>query len=117
MHGHLAAATRWTGLVVILTAPDPRTRERADRVFAAARALGLPTVGILGDRATSPIAADATRAGRISVPSMPRLRPVVRSLLGTALPLQLLAERLARARGVDPDTLGREDPAQAAAHA
>ena len=28
-----------------------------------------------------------------------------------------VAERLARARGVDPDTLGREDAAQAAAHA
>jgi glutamine---fructose-6-phosphate transaminase (isomerizing) len=117
MHGHLAAATRWTGIVVILTDVDPRTRERADRVFAAARALGLSTAAILGDRAVTPVAAEVTGAGRMSVPSIPRLRPVVRSLLGSAIPLQLLAERLARARGVDPDTLAREDPAQAAAHA
>ena len=39
------------------------------------------------------------------------------ALLGAAIPIQLLAERLARARRVNPDTLGRDDPAQAAAHA
>ena len=39
------------------------------------------------------------------------------SLLASAMALQLLTERLARARGVDPDTIGREDAAQAAAHA
>jgi hypothetical protein len=33
------------------------------------------------------------------------------------VPLQLIAERTARARGVNPDTLGRDDPRQAAAHA
>jgi glutamine---fructose-6-phosphate transaminase (isomerizing) len=117
MHGYLAAATRWTGVVFILTVADERTRERADRALAAARGLGLPVVGILGDRIGPAIAAEDTRAGRLTVPSMPRLRPAVRSLVGSAIPLQLLAERLARARGVNPDTLGREDPAQAAAHA
>jgi hypothetical protein len=35
--------------------------------------------------------------------------------LGSAIPLQLLAERLARARGRNPDAIGREDPRQAAA--
>jgi glucosamine 6-phosphate synthetase-like amidotransferase/phosphosugar isomerase protein len=39
----------------------------------------------------------------------------VNGALGAAIPLQLLAERLARARGTNPDTLGREDPRQAAA--
>ena len=117
MHGHLAAATRWTGVVLILTLADERTRERADRALAAARGLGLPVVGILGDRIGPAIAGEDTPAGRLAVPSMPRLRPRVRSLVGSAIPLQLLAERLARARGVNPDTLGREDPAQAAAHA
>jgi hypothetical protein len=42
---------------------------------------------------------------------------VVGSLIASAVALQLLTEHLARARSVDPDTLGREDPAQAAAHA
>jgi hypothetical protein len=31
------------------------------------------------------------------------------------VPLQLLTERLARVRGTNPDTIGREDPRQAAA--
>jgi hypothetical protein len=39
----------------------------------------------------------------------------VNGALGAAIPLQLLAERLARGRGLNPDTLGREDPRQAAA--
>jgi glucosamine 6-phosphate synthetase-like amidotransferase/phosphosugar isomerase protein len=51
------------------------------------------------------------------LPHTDRVPGVAASLIGSAIPLQLLAERLARARGVDPDTLGREDPAQAAAHA
>jgi hypothetical protein len=60
---------------------------------------------------------DETPAGRIVLPRVSRVRGAAASLLGSALALQLLAERLARARGVNPDTLGREDPAQAAAHA
>jgi hypothetical protein len=43
------------------------------------------------------------------------VEPAASALLGAALPLQLLAERLARARGVNPDTIGREDPRQMAA--
>ncbi|MBA3740151.1 MAG: hypothetical protein H0W98_03260 [Chloroflexi bacterium] len=43
--------------------------------------------------------------------------PLTGSLLASAIALQLLTERLARARNVNPDTLGREDAAQAAAHA
>jgi fructoselysine-6-P-deglycase FrlB-like protein len=44
--------------------------------------------------------------------SLPRQ---VSAALATAIPLQLLAERLARARGKNPDTIGRDDPRQAAA--
>jgi hypothetical protein len=40
---------------------------------------------------------------------------MVVAALGAAVPIQLLAERLARARGTNPDTIGREDPRQAAA--
>ena len=50
------------------------------------------------------------------LPHTGRVPGVAGSLLSGAIALQLLTERLARARGVNPDTLGREDPAQAAAH-
>jgi hypothetical protein len=57
-----------------------------------------------------------TPAGRIVLPHTGRVPGIAGSLLSSAIALQLLTERLARARGVNPDTLGREDPAQAAAH-
>ena len=119
LHGHLAAATRWTGLVLVGTDEALRTGaigERAQRVLAAATALGMPAAGILGERTAAAIPAAATPAGRIVLARPTRVSAVTGALLGPILPLQLLAERLARARGVNPDTLGREDPMQAAAH-
>ena len=119
MHGHLAAATRWTGLVLLLTQPerpDGPTHQRGTRLLAAANALKVPAAAILSAEIATSIAAEGTPAGRIVLPKMGRIAGVVGSLLGSALALQLLTERLARARGVNPDTLGREDPAQAAAH-
>ena len=50
------------------------------------------------------------------LPHTGRVPGLAGSLLASAVALQLLTERLARARGVDPDTIGREDAAQAAAH-
>lgn len=120
LHGHLAPATRWTGLVLIATDESmrpPGFRERADRVLAAAGSLGMPAAAILGERTAAAIPADATPAGRIRLARSTRISPVAAALIGPVLPLQLLADRLARARGVNPDTLGREDPGQAAAHA
>lgn len=120
LHGHLAAATRWTGMVLIGTDEALRTaaiRERAHRVLAAAKALGMPAAGILGDRAAATTPPDATPAGRIVLARPTRVSATTGALVGPILPLQLLADRLARARGVNPDTLGREDPGQAAAHA
>jgi hypothetical protein len=35
---------------------------------------------------------------------------MVAALVGSTVPLQLLTERLARARGVDPDPIRRDDP-------
>ena len=117
LHGHLAAATRWTGLVVVLTAPPtPAVTERARKVLAAAKALGMPTAAILSEEADKVIETEATAAGRIVLPRTGRVPALAGSLLASAMALQLLTERLARARGVDPDTLGREDPAQATAH-
>lgn len=119
LHGHLAAATRWTGLVVIQTAPPtgPAVRARAERLLTAAAALSVPAAAILSAEAAAQIGSAATPAGRIVLPRAGRIGGAAPALLGAAMSLQLLAERLARARGVDPDTLGREDPAQAAAHA
>ena len=119
LHGHLAAATRWTGLVLILTTPghrDGTIRERSGRVLAAARALAVPAAAILSAEVAGSVPEEETPAGRIVLPRIGRVGGAAGSLLGSALALQLLTERLARARGVNPDTLGREDPAQAAAH-
>ena len=119
LHGHLAAATRWTGLVLLLTTPghlDGPIRQRASRVLAAAKALAVPAAAILSAEVAATVPEDETPAGRIVLPRSGRVGGVAGSLLGSALALQLLTERLARARGVNPDTLGREDPAQAAAH-
>ena len=118
LHGHLAAATRWTGLLVVMTdAGTGDARARASlRVLEAARALGVPAAAIIADQL--PRTSDSsTPAGRIVLPHTGRVGGVAGSLLAPAMALQLLTERLARARGVNPDTLGREDPAQAAAHA
>lgn len=120
LHGHLAAATRWTGMVVVATdgaTTGQLTRERIAAVLEAARLIGIPVAGLFGEEAAGRVVEAATPAGRIVIPAVGRVDGVAASLLGAAIPLQLLAERLARARGVDPDTLGREDPAQAAAHA
>lgn len=56
-----------------------------------------------------------TPAGRLTVPLAAGLPRTVAAALATAIPLQLLAERLARARGQNPDGIGRDDPRQAAA--
>jgi hypothetical protein len=45
------------------------------------------------------------------VPSAAALPPEAASLVGSAMPLQLLTERLARARNVNPDPIRRDDPA------
>jgi fructoselysine-6-P-deglycase FrlB-like protein len=119
LHGHLAAANRWTGLVLVRTDQDGEpdmVGARAERLLRAARLLGMPAAAILGERASRALGADLTPAGRVVLPRGGRVPSVAASLLAPVTPLQLLAERLARARGVNPDTLGREDPAQASAH-
>ena len=119
LHGHLAAATRWTGLILVCTdaGDEPLIRDRAARVRAAARSLGIPVAAILSEAVAEQVPDDETPAGRIVLPHTDRVPGVAGRLLASAMALQLLTERLARARHVDPDTLGREDPAQAAAHA
>ena len=119
LHGHLAAATRWTGLVVIGTdgMRDGLHAERVRRVLEAARALAMPAAALLAESVAGALDPALTPAGRIILQHTGRVRGLAASLLAPVIPMQLVAERLARARGVDPDTLGREDAAQAAAHA
>jgi fructoselysine-6-P-deglycase FrlB-like protein len=115
-HGHLAAATDRTGLVVILTDADGRgapLRERAAAVLRAGAALGMPTA-VIGSSDASDVASAASLGGHLVAldGDLPRL---VAGIMATAVPLQLLTERLARARGTNPDAIGREDPRHAAA--
>jgi len=119
LHGHLAAATRWTGIVVIGTDAigDGLAADRVRRTLEAARALSMPAAALLDESLAASIEPALTPAGRIVLPHTGRVKGVAASILAPILPLQLVAERLARARGMDPDTIGREDPAQAAAHA
>ena len=88
---------------------------RAKQALAAARVLGLRAAAIVSadvDRALDP---DLTPAGRLVVPEAPGIASPVAALLGTATPLQLLTERLARARGTNPDPIRRDDPVYLAA--
>ena len=117
-HGHLAAADERTGLVLILTDGEgwgETVRERARAVLRSAAALGAPAAAILGADIGDEVPAALTTAGRLIVPLAGSLPRIVGAAIGTAIPLQLLAERLARARGTNPDGIGREDPRQAAA--
>ncbi len=119
LHGHLAAATRWTGLIVIQADPVAATglaAERAGRLRRAAADLGVPTAGIVAHDLDGDVPEAETPAGRLVLPRGSRVVGLAGPLLEGAIALQLLTERLARARHVDPDTLGREDAAQAAAH-
>lgn len=117
-HGHLAAADERTGLILVLTDAGGEADvllHRARAVLRSAAALGMAAAGLLGADLGDDIPAELTRAGRLSVPFAGGLPRSIGSALATALPLQLLAERLARARGQNPDTIGRDDPRQAAA--
>ena len=116
LHGHLAAAGEETALVVVLAAArTPVCLERAREVLRAGVALGMPTAALTAADLGDDIGAQLTPAGRLAVAVTRLVEPQAAALLGSAIPLQLLAERLARARGVDPDTLGREEPRQTAA--
>ena len=111
LHGHLAATDVSTGLVVIAT--DRRGRAaRVARVrgaLAAARVIGMPTAAIVSADADALVPAELTSVGRIVVAEAPVTVPAaVAALLGSATALQTLTERLARARGINPDPIHRD---------
>jgi fructoselysine-6-P-deglycase FrlB-like protein len=113
LHGHLPGTDARTGLVLVLadtsTGAEARGRRAADLLRAASE-IGVRAAAILAARYASTIDATLTPAGRLIVPANPGLPPAIGALLGSVVPLQLLAERLARARGVDPDPMRRDDP-------
>ncbi|HVL52876.1 MAG TPA: SIS domain-containing protein [Vitreimonas sp.] len=117
LHGHLPATDDRTGLVMVLT--DRRSRaeraERARQALAAARVLGHRAAAILSASNDALVPADLTPAGRLVVPDSDELPAAVASLLGSATALQLLTERIARARGTNPDPIRRDDPRYRAA--
>ena len=49
IHGHLAAANRWTGMVLVMTEVVPEVLQRAHRVLAATSAIGITTAAILSE--------------------------------------------------------------------
>jgi glucosamine--fructose-6-phosphate aminotransferase (isomerizing) len=117
-HGHLAAVDERTGLVLILTDAEgwgETLLERSRAVLRSAAALGMPAAALLEADLGDDIPRALTPAGRLTVPLAGALPRTIGAALATAIPLQLLAERLARARDHNPDTIGRDDPRQAAA--
>jgi len=117
LHGHLPATDGSTGLVLILTDRERRADRvaRARQALAAARVIGLRVAVIVSAEVDDKLDPALTPAGRLLVPEAPGLPGPVAALLGSATPLQLLTERLARARGTNPDPIRRDDPVYVAA--
>lgn len=111
LHGHLAATDEATGLVLVIT--DRRgLGERIGRardVLEAARRIGIRAAAILTEEASARLPATLTPAGRLSLDEPDGLQRAAASLLAAAIPIQLLAERLARARGRNPDQIRRDE--------
>jgi glutamine---fructose-6-phosphate transaminase (isomerizing) len=112
LHGHLPAMDSTTGLVLLLTDRDGRAARvaRARQALAAAKAVGIRAAGIVARDVHGQLDGDLTPAGRLRVDEVKALPAPLAALLGTATPLQLLTERIARARGTNPDLIRRDDP-------
>jgi fructoselysine-6-P-deglycase FrlB-like protein len=117
LHGHLPATSASTGLILILTDRDrrPERVERTRQALAAARVIGLRAGAIVTADVDAALEPGLTPAGRLVVAEAPGLPAAVAALVGSATPLQLLTERLARARGTNPDPIRRDDPVYFAA--
>ena len=113
LHGHLPATGPGSALVLILTDADglEARAERAAEALAAAQAVGLTALAILGDAAHAELLHAPTPAGRLRAAIPAGLEGPAAALLASATPLQLLTERLARARGTNPDPIRRHQAA------
>jgi glucosamine--fructose-6-phosphate aminotransferase (isomerizing) len=119
LHGHLPAMDSTTGLVLVLTdRTDRATRvARARQALLAARAVGIRAAAIVGRDVHGQLDGVLTPAGRMRVDEVKALPAPLAALLGSATALQLLTERIARARGTNPDLIRRDDPVYLAAAA
>ncbi len=110
LHGHLPAMDAQTGVVLVLADGAGRAARsaRAQQAMAAAGRVGMRAAGILAAELDGDWPAFLLPAGRILVPEAASLPGPVAALVGTATPLQLVTERLARARGTDPDPIRRD---------
>jgi fructoselysine-6-P-deglycase FrlB-like protein len=117
LHGHLPAMDETTGLVLLLTDRDARAARvgRARQALAAAAVVGIRAAAILGRDVHGQLDGALTPAGRIRVDEVKALPAPLAALIGTATPLQLLTERIARVRGTNPDLIRRDDPVYLAA--
>jgi glutamine---fructose-6-phosphate transaminase (isomerizing) len=117
LHGHLPAVDASTALVLILTERERRAERarRAADLLRAAKVLDVRAAAILAEPLDAELPHDLTPAGRLLVPDAPGMPAPVAALLGSAAPLQLITERLARARGTNPDPIRRDDPRYRAA--
>ena len=111
LHGHLPAMDGATGLVLILADRAGRGARsaRAQQALAAAARIGIRPAAILAAGLDGEWPAFLTPGGRIMAAEAPSLPAPVAALVGTATPLQLLTERLARARGTNPDLIRRDE--------
>jgi glucosamine--fructose-6-phosphate aminotransferase (isomerizing) len=111
LHGHLAATDASTGVVLVLVDRDgrPDRLARSVQALAATREIGLPAAVLAAESALGEIEGALLTAGAVAVPEAPALPAPVATLLGAAVPFQLLTERLAGVRGVNPDVLRRTE--------
>jgi glucosamine 6-phosphate synthetase-like amidotransferase/phosphosugar isomerase protein len=118
LHGHLAGMDGRTGLVAIAADGDDAEARgrRLGHVLRAAREIGIRPAAILAAESLAGYAGAIdpalTPSGRaVMATESSNLAGVGLALIATAVPLQLLTERIARARGVNPDPIRRDDPA------
>jgi fructoselysine-6-P-deglycase FrlB-like protein len=113
LHGHLPATGPETGMVLIMTdAAGLESRaERAAEALAAAQATGMLAFAILSAATDTALADAATPAGRMRAALPEGLDGPAAALIASAVPLQLLTERLARVRGTNPDAIRRDQAA------
>jgi fructoselysine-6-P-deglycase FrlB-like protein len=110
LHGHLAGMDDRTGVVLIAAdagQADAR-RARAAGALRAAGEIGCVIGAIAGPAYRDGLGADLVVPPEVDSSALPH---AAGALFATAVPLQLLTERIARVRGVNPDPIRRDDPA------
>jgi glutamine---fructose-6-phosphate transaminase (isomerizing) len=106
LHGHLVGHDNRSALVIFATEPaEAVASQRAGQVLTAAARIGLA----IGAIASADLSADLGSAVLASVQAPPGVPRLLGRLLGGAIALQLVTIELARARGVNPDLLRREE--------